>query len=206
MSDSRLPADARPANRPDTSLADIADALLTTGSPQVLVDHCRRSYVFGCALLEARGRRYDQEALYVSLMLHDLGLTSAWGDPVVPFEVRGAQVARDRLLVAGASPEVAELVHDAIALHLELAAADDDRPEVAGVHLGSGLDVAGLRMKVLPAGLLARTLEMFPRDGLVDFLLVALGREAETKPTSRTAVLVNELDFLDRVVEARFDA
>jgi hypothetical protein len=201
-----MPTTSLPADRPDTMLTDAADALLTASSPKVLVDHCRRSFIFGCALLDARGRSYDREVLYVSLMLHDLGLTGTWGDPVVPFEVCGARAARDQLLAAGAKPEQAEVVHDAIALHLELTAADDDRPEVAGVHLGSGLDVAGLRTKAIPAELVARTMELYPRQGLVEFLLTALRREAESKPTSRTAVLVNQLNFLDRVVGAHFDA
>ncbi|OHV31925.1 metal-dependent phosphohydrolase [Pseudofrankia sp. EUN1h] len=190
---------------PDSALAVAADELLTTCSPPPLVNHCRRTYLFGTALLESRHRPYDAEALYVAAMLHDLGLTELWGDEVTPFEQRGALVAEITMLERGASPRFAGLVRDAIALHLELDTAKDPRPEVAGVHLGAAVDVLGLRLDQLPKDLVADVLDGLPRLGLKDLLTTVLRHEAEAKPTSRIAGHVAQLDFVRLVAAAPFD-
>ncbi len=190
---------------PDTALARAADALLATASPVLLVNHCKRTFVFGAALLKDRGLiRYDVEALYVASMLHDLGLTPSYEDGVTPFERQGAQAAADALRALDARPELVSLVHDAIALHLEVATAKDPRPEVAGVSIGAAVDVLGLRIDRIPPAVLADALERFPRGDLKPFLIESLRREAGLKPHSRTAEYVNESKFAELVAAAPF--
>src|SRR5918998_2408751 len=104
-----LPA---PAPIPDTGLAAAAEALTLRVSSPALVGHCRRTYAFGAAVLQQRGRTFDTELLYIAAMLHDLGLTDEFEDGVTSFEQRGADVARRALLAEGAAPETAALVHE----------------------------------------------------------------------------------------------
>ena len=191
---------------PDTRLAAAAEALTVRVSPPELVGHCRRTYSFGAALLHGQGRTFDPELLYIAAMLHDLGLTDEFEDGVTPFERIGADAARGALLAEGAPPETAALVHEAIALHLEASTADDPRPEVAGVSIGAGVDVLGLRLGDLPAALVDEVLEAYPRPGLKKMLTAAIARQVELKPRSRIARHVERYDFAALVAAAPFDS
>src|SRR5687768_9962364 len=104
---------------PDTALAQAANAFVLSCSPLPLVHHCRRTYLFGAALLDQAGKSFDAEVFYLASILHDLGLTQTWEDGVTPFEKRGASVAATHLAQWGAAPELTDLVHEAIALHLK---------------------------------------------------------------------------------------
>lgn len=192
--------------RPDTPLADAAEELLRTSSPPVLVAHCLRTHAFATALLERAHRSFDPEVLFVAAALHDLGLSAPGEDGVTPFEIRGARLAREAVVRAGGSPHTADLVHEAVALHLDLGAADDPRPEVAGVHLGAAADVLGLRLDQFAADLLADVLECWPREGFPEYLEAAMRQEAEAKPGSRVAALDRELDFIGLIAAAPFPA
>jgi len=191
---------------PDTKLAAAAEALTVRVSPPELVGHCRRTYAFGAALLHQQRRTFDAELLYIAAMLHDLGLTDEFEDGVTPFETIGADAARGALLAEGAPPETADLVHEAIALHLEASAADDPRPEVAGVSIGAGVDVLGLRLSDLPAALVAEVLERYPRLELKAMLIAAIARQVELKPRSRIARHVERYNFTALVAAAPFES
>lgn len=190
--------------RPDTSLADAAEAMLRACSPPVLVEHCLRTHVFAVALLERQHRSFDAELLFVAAALHDLGLTPTWDDGRTPFELRGADVARTTLLHEGAAAPAADLVHDAIALHLELSTADDPRPEVAGVSMGAAVDVLGLRLEELPDGILDDVLARHPRLDLKAYLSEAMAAQAAAKPTSRAGVLARDFGFPELIAAAPF--
>jgi hypothetical protein len=139
-------------------------------------------------------------------MLHDLGLTDEFEDGVTPFERRGAEVARRTLLAEGVPMETAALVHDAIALHLSATAADDPRPEVAGVTLGAAVDVLGLRLSDLPADFVARVVEEHPRLDFKTMLIDAIARQVRLKPQSRIARHVERYDFTALVAAAPFES
>ena len=194
------------ANRPDTPLADVAERMLAESSPSTLVNHCWRTYEFGAALLSKHGREYDDEALFVASALHDLGFTDLWDDDTTPFEIRGSQVAHEALLDQGARPELASLVRDAIALHLEIATPDDPRPEVAGVALGAAVDVLGMRLGDLSPRLVDEVLERHPRQGFTAYVLDVLRSQAERKPTSRIAHHMVDFSFADLVAAAPFES
>jgi len=190
---------------PDTALARAAETFVLGCSPLPLVNHCRRTYLFGAALLNQASRSYDAEVLYLASMLHDLGLTEAWEDGVTPFEKRGAQVAATQLAQWGATPEVNDLASEAIALHLRASSADDPRPEVAGVSIGAAVDVLGLRLDELPKHLVAQVLEESPRLGFKRVLIEMIDRQTGLKPGSRIATYVTQFHFKDLVAATPFD-
>jgi hypothetical protein len=191
---------------PDTRLAKAAEAMAVRVSPPALVGHCRRTYAFGAALLQQQARTVDHEVFYIAAMLHDLGLTDEFEDGVTPFEQRGADVAHRALLAEGAAPETAELVRQAVARHLEVTAADDPRPEVAGVTIGAAVDVLGLRLSDLPAALVAEVLETYPRLEFKTMLAEAIARQIQLKPGSRIARHVEQYNFTALVAAAPFDS
>ncbi len=190
--------------RPDTALTRAAEDLLVAASAPTLVAHCHRSYLFGSALLDKAGRDHDAHALFLAAALHDLGLTAAWDDPAQPFEVRGAAVAHEHLLRWGADVELADVVRDAIAGHLDPATVGDPRPEVAGLILGALVDVLGVGLADVPAALVDEVLTAYPRAGFTAFIIDVLRAEAAAKPASTIAAHIRNLDFLGRVAAAPF--
>jgi len=194
------------ATLPDSALARGAGMLIGTVAEDWLVQHSLRTYRFGSALLARVGQEPDAELLYVAAMLHDLGLGTLFDDGVTPFHLRTAAVAGAVVVGHGRSDEDATLVHDAIALHLDLASADDARSVVAGVHLGALVDVIGLRLDEIPAGVVEAVLVEHPRLDMKDNLARVMAAEIERKPYGAPARLEREFGMLDRIRTAPFDS
>jgi hypothetical protein len=166
---------------PDTELAAAATFALRASSPPFLVNHCFRTYAFGRALAVRDRAGVDAEMLWLGAALHDLGLTPA-GSGDVPFEERGAAAARPLLIAAGLAEDRADLVAEAIRRHIEPDAAHDPRPEVALVSIGAAVDVLGLRHDRVPADVLRRVVDEYPRLGFKAAITVLLREEVDRYP------------------------
>ncbi|AGP33215.1 HD domain-containing protein [Sorangium cellulosum] len=147
---------------PDTRLAQDATALAREVSAPYLFHHVMRSYYFGELAARQSGLACDRELLYLSVVLHDLGLTERFAGPE-RFEVDGANAARTFLADRGLPREKASLVWDAIALHTSLGIAQHKEPEVAIAHLGIGIDYGGVGLEALPRGAVEEILRAYPR-------------------------------------------
>lgn len=175
---------------PDTRLAKAAADLLAASSSETLVNHCHRTYRFGLELGERAGLAPDRELFWIGAALHDLGLTPAY-DGDAPFEEVGANAAGAFLLGEGADPARADLVAEAIRLHLLPATAKDPRPEVALVTMGAAADVFGLRLDRIAPATVARIVEEYPRLGFTAAVTALVADQAARKPHSAIADLVN---------------
>jgi hypothetical protein len=139
--------------------------------------------------------------IYLAALLHDLGLTRRFDDNH-PFEIAEANAARTFLLQQGIPAEKAEVVHQAIALHLSLEA-EQQRPEIALVHLGAILDVRGHRLEDLPGERLHQILEAYPRLGFKQAFAEAMMEQARKKPASAVAEAIRN-GALDGLRQAPF--
>ncbi len=137
-----------------------AEALLDT-SPAFLVNHALRTFFFGAMLGRQQKLTFDSELLFLACALHDLGLTPKHAGSL-PFEIQGAQAARQILTSAGLPAEKAGIVWDGIAMH-PLAIGDFKQPEISLVGAGAGADVVGGGMKTLPPDDVLAVLKAFPR-------------------------------------------
>lgn len=121
---------------------------------QAIFNHSLRSYLYGRLLGERQGllpdRDYDDELLFLGCLLHDVGLTHE-GNRDCCFHLDGADLAVDFLTEQGVSPERAEVVWDAVALHLHHEIAVRKRPEIALVSTGAGFDLGFEGRPALPA-------------------------------------------------------
>jgi len=194
-----------PTEVPDSELALAALAMASSVEPAFLVNHSRRTFHLGAELLTAAGRLFDAELLYVASMLHDIALGTEHDDGVTPFHFRGGGIAANAMLDAGRSDREAALIFDAIALHMDLATAEDERPEVAGVHLGAAADVVGLRVEQIPPEWLTSMLAEQPRMDMKKAFAALIAEEAKKKPYSTAAGLVRELSFLALIHRSPFD-
>ncbi|MGV8995817.1 MAG: HD domain-containing protein [Parvibaculaceae bacterium] len=189
---------------PDTAATKAAEAYLGALSTPAMVDHCKRSFLFGRALARKANARPDMEALYIGCLFHDLGLEPIFDGPD-DFEIIGAREA-SRFLKAKGHATLADQVSAAIAIHTSIETANDPRPEVAYLNMGATVDVLGLRIDQIDAKLIQQIIEEHPRNGTKAMLVSLLNREITTKPNSNFARLQAQFDVLDRITAAPFDS
>ena len=67
---------------PDSMIAQEAEALSSELSTQALLNHCLRSYAWGTILAQRDRLEHDPELLYVTCLLHDLGVTDRYRDTI----------------------------------------------------------------------------------------------------------------------------
>lgn len=191
----------RELSAPDTTIAKNARALAQELSSPALANHCHRSFLFAVAIGTHRRDHFDTELLYIATMLHDLGLTPTVHGPE-PFEVRGANAARDFCIREGIDPERADRVQEAIALHTSVKAAFQ-QPLTALVQLGAGADVIGYHIEDIAKETVERAVQRHPRLGLKKEVERLLHREAQQHPKFVTGLQMG-LGFGRRIQQAPF--
>ena len=170
---------------PESDIASAARDFVFDVSPAFVANHCVRSYLFARELAAAKGLRsdvdYDDELLFLSCILHDLGATEyANGDQ--RFEVDGADAAA-RFLSEHAVPEDrVTTVWQAIALHTSVGIAHRFGAVHAVTHLGIGADIVGLDRDALPTGFADLVHASWPRHDLGYALADVIARQVEGNP------------------------
>ncbi len=129
---------------PDSKMARDLTQLIRDTEPDLLFHHSTRVYLFGALTGLRKGLTYDPELVYVGAMFHDIGLTEAYRNSQLRFEVDGANAARDFLRSYGISEASVEIVWDAISLHTTPGIPEHKKPEVALVTAGVEMDVLGI--------------------------------------------------------------
>jgi hypothetical protein len=162
-------ADAAAWNLPDADICSAAMALVHDVSPAFLTNHCIRSYLFGRELAAANGLRggadYDDEALFLACLLHDLGITE-YADGDQRFEVEGADAAARFLRERGMPEDRVLPVWQAIALHTSLGLAQRFGSVQELAFRGISLDVDGVEKGSLSTGFADRVHACWPRYDL----------------------------------------
>ncbi|MBB2989695.1 hypothetical protein FHR72_001158 [Mycolicibacterium iranicum] len=153
-------------NLPDTEICSAAWQLAFEVSPDVLVNHCVRSYLFARELAAADGLRagadYDDELVFLGCLLHDLGLTEI-GRGEQRFEVEGADAAARFLRERGLAEERTTVVWQAIALHASVGLAHRFGADQAVTFRGITLDIDGREADRLSPGFVERVHAEWPR-------------------------------------------
>jgi len=172
---------------PSTAVAEQALEVCTAYSSTALLHHCRRSYVWAAAYAVEHGIDFDAELLFVSAMLHDIGLTPSFDNHAVPFEVAGGHVAW--VFGAGAGWPVARRHRAAeiIVKHMWDSVDVDEDAEGYLLEIATGLDISGANPEWWPADLRAEVLADFPRLGLGPEFTACFAAEAARKPDSSAA-------------------
>ena len=175
---------------PSTAVAEQALEVCTAYSSPALLHHCRRSYVWAAAYAVERGIEFDAELLFVSAMLHDIGLTPPFDNHAVPFEVAGGHVAW--VFGAGAGWPVGRRHRAAeiIVKHMWDSVDVDEDAEGYLLEIATGLDISGANPQWWPADLRAEVLADFPRLGLGPEFTACFAAEAARKPESSAASAV----------------
>src|SRR5258708_4239450 len=139
-----LPRSVAGIEIPGSRVARAAAALSRQACPEVLFNHCMRTFLFGALHERHHGRPYNADAAFVAAALHDLGLLAAFESEGKPFEVDSANVAERVALENGLAPDIAILVWNAAAMHdMRWAVVERQNPTVELVAAGASADVVG---------------------------------------------------------------
>jgi hypothetical protein len=176
---------------PDTSATRGALEVATAYFSAALLNHSMRSYLLGAAYGAMNDISFDAELLYVTSMLHDIGVVKEFDSHTVPFEVAGGHVAWVFGAAAGWPVERRVRASEVIMRHMwnKMDVAQD--PEGNLLDLGAGLDIAGRRLEAIPAELLAEMMQRYPRLALGAEFAACFRDQAERKPDSLGAAFVH---------------
>lgn len=178
---------------PDSLIARKAVELARTVSSAVVYNHVMRSYYFGELVAAPDSRRADREIVFVSSVLHDLGITDYARGPR-RFEIEGADAARAFAVDHGMSEDKSWLIWDNIALHM-LDLNQYKQPEARMVQNGIMADVIGAGLDQIRQEHIDEVLAAFPRLGFKKIWADTLLEEARTKPHSHTMSPVTMLAY-----------
>ena len=189
---------------PDSILARHARELITDVAAPYLVNHSVRSYGWAVELARHDGLEFDPEILYVSALLHDIGLVPVY-DRGGCFELDGAIAADALAREAGASDERARAIYDVIALHQDESLPPDPASEVVLLWDSTGVDVTGDRFSDVRADIVPALLAAYPRLNFKGEFTAAFVDQASRKPTCRAAEMV-AAGMLEGIAQAPFDS
>jgi hypothetical protein len=187
---------------PDSAAAVEAERLARAESPPVLHAHALRSYFFAALLAARSGMDYDQELLYVGCVLHDIGLTPRFADPVRAFEYVSADTCAELAERHGWTLPRRYRLHRAVVLHMAPTLPPAEETEVLLLEAGVACDVTGVRSQEVHARAIDELLARYPRAGFKREFTQLLRSEAARKPRTHAALLLRGLE--ERIAGAPF--
>lgn len=129
---------------PDSELVRKAVSFAANLYPESVLNHSIRSYQYGYLLALEDNIKFDQEVFFIGSLFHDLGLTQKCHDST--FEHVGAVlgVQKYKELKKDSLKENQDLIFEMIALHDAIGIADKKSNETKLLHMGAGIDIAGI--------------------------------------------------------------
>jgi hypothetical protein len=176
---------------PDTPAARAALEVAERYCSPALLAHSVRSWAFALAFAEVEGlTRLDEELLYVTALVHDLGLVPVFDAVRVPFETAGGEVGWVLAAGAGWDPRRRQRVVDVVEAHMRPSVDAAEEPEGHLLEIATALDISGARPDALPAAFLREVLAAHPRGALAAEFGCCLAEQASRKPGSQAERIV----------------
>ncbi|MEV4171116.1 HD domain-containing protein [Nonomuraea sp. NPDC049709] len=189
---------------PDTPACRGALEVATRYHTPSLLNHSIRAYLWAVAYAQDNGIAFDAELLYVSAMLHDIGLVPEFDSHTVPYEEAGGHVAWAFCAGAGWSPERRSRACEVIIRHMWEEVPLEEDPEGHLLELSTGMDISGRRTDELPALVREEVLERYPRLDIVKEFSVCIADQGARKESSFAAAFVRD-GIVDRILRNPLD-
>ena len=183
MSVASIPARVAGVTIPDSSIAREAVELAREVSSPMLFNHVMRSFVLGKLVTASAGSKADDELIFLSTTLHDLGLTDHASGPR-RFEIEGADAAWRFLGERDYDVAKSWLVWDTIALYTWADINLYKQPEARVAQLGITADVVGFGLDMVERSAIDEVVRAFPRHQFNRDFFALLLNEAREKPDS----------------------
>src|ERR1700754_1060336 len=184
---------------PETPAAAAALSVATRFHSPALLNHSIRSYLWGVMYGTAHGIAFDDELLYVSALLHDIGLTEAIDNHKLPFEVAGGHLAWTFGVAAGWPAERAARAAEIIVLHMRDDVSPAADPESHLLQVATSWEVIGRRPEEFPPDTRTEMLARYPWLGFGTEVLTCFQDQARRKPGSAAGASVDKRDMAGRV-------
>jgi hypothetical protein len=191
--------------RPRTEAARAAEALIEETMDPVWIFHSYRTYVWGYVLGHYDGLEFDEEVLYVSSLLHDVSLADS-NVAVRPrcFSLSAAETVDELVVASGWTDGRRHLIGDAMTRHINLWITPHRDPEAYLLHVGTKLDVMGLRFPDLSAQLVADTVAQYPRAEFKSVFRPKMRAHGAAVPDSRAGFYARHFQSDRRRANAPF--
>jgi HD domain len=189
---------------PDSAIARRAEDLIGDVEPAFLINHSVRAYAWAVELASHDQLQFDAEILYVSSLLHDIGLVPEY-DIGGCFEIDGAVAAERFALDHGQTPERARAIYDVIALHMRADIPPGSTSEDVLLNDSTGVDVTGYRIGDVRSAAIPKVLDAYPRLDFKQGFSALFADQAARKPSCRVAEMV-ATGKLDAIAAAPFES
>jgi HD domain len=211
--DETLPATVAGVRLPDSKIAKLATDFSRSVYPPYLFNHAVRTFLFGSLVGRGLGQEFDEEILYLACILHDLGLTGRFQGEL-PFEIQGAETAKDFLEEHGYAKEKLGIVWDGIAMHAS-SIGQFKQPEIALVGEGAGADVIAPDFSQIKKSDVEEVIRAFPRRKFKDAFLQTCADMVRKHPKGASSSFMRDIreryvpefhprNFCDRIAEAPY--
>jgi HD superfamily phosphodiesterase len=176
---------------PDSAASRAALELATAYHSPALLNHVIRSWLWAEAFAAAGGHEgVDHELLYVSALLHDIGIVPAFDNVALSYEDAGGHVAV--ALTAGAGWPAARRTraHEVIVRHNWPSV--DPAFDLEGhlLETATALDISGANADALPLELRREVVTAYPRLDLAAQFGAGVADQARRKPDTQAHRLV----------------
>ena len=177
---------------PDTAAARAAREIAAEYHTPSLLNHVHRSWLWAEGFATAEGMHgIDHELLYVSALLHDIGIVPAFDNVALAYEDAGGHVAKALTAGAGWPPERRNRAHEVVVRHNwpEVDPAFD--PEGHLLEVATALDISGVRPEALPLDFRREVLATYPRLELAAEFTACVTDQAARKPETAARRIVD---------------
>lgn len=189
---------------PDSAFARQAREKIVDVAEPYLVNHSIRAYAWAVELALHDDLAFDPEILYVSAMLHDIGLVPAY-DLGGCFETDGAIAAERFALERGQPPDRARAIYQVIDLHMAAELPLDATNEDILLEASTGTDVTGYRIGDVRPESIPEILAAYPRLTFKRDFAAAFVDQAARKPHCRVAEMVRT-GKVENIARAPFES
>ena len=176
---------------PVSPAARAAFAVASAYHSPSLLNHSVRSHLWAAAIGISCGIEFDDELLYVSALLHDLGLVEAFDNHALPFEEASGHVARVFGAGAGWPPDRCLRAAEVIVQHMRGAVDPAADPEGHLLERATALDISGRQIDLVAPELRREVLQEWPRLSLAAEFGACFAQQAARKPESAAGAAVS---------------
>ncbi|WPO85154.1 hypothetical protein SCB71_13125 [Herbiconiux sp. KACC 21604] len=152
-----------------------------------MLNHGIRSYLWAVELARKEGLVVDDELLFVSAVLHDIGLSPAFDNRDLSFEYAGGEVAWVFGAGAGWAPVRRRRAAEIVVRHMADEVSPHDDPEGYLLCEATGLDISGRGAERWSPEYRTAVVAAFPRLDLAAEFLSCFEAQAAAKPASSPA-------------------
>lgn len=183
---------------PDSKFASLSNELAKETYDMSLYNHCLRTYFFASMLAQYEGYKVDTELLYISSLLHDLGISKKHEKKACSccFAVVGAELAYDFVSGIGFNEQRSRQIYNAISIHLNPVVSSNQEPEAILLGQAAFLDVSGSKRRCIPNTELLKLNKKYSREKFQEILIETI--ELPHLKDTRAAFLRN-LGFINLV-------